>query len=107
MLFSLRALDVVLAPHLGEVIDAIDAGEHFHLGAHLGVRVLRIAVGERRVPAGERGKRAEIAAGGMAEHADAVRRDVEVLGIAANELDARQHVLHRMRKRLLPGLGER
>ena len=42
----------------------------------------------------------------MAEHADPVRRDVEVLGVAAHELDSGQYVLHRVRERLLPGLGE-
>jgi hypothetical protein len=68
------------------------------------VLILRIAVAEAR--ARQRRQRPEIAAGGMAEHADAVGRDVEVLGIAAHELDAGQHVLHRMRKRLLSRRGE-
>ena len=42
----LRALDVVLAPHLGDVVDAIDAGKHLDVGADFGVLILRIAVAE-------------------------------------------------------------
>jgi hypothetical protein len=70
------------------------------------VGVLRIAVREQRDPPAERRERAEIAAGGMAEHADPVGRDVEVLGVAAHKLNGGQHVMHRVREGFLLGRGK-
>ena len=45
---------VVLLPHLQHVIDAVDSSEQLHLGRHLGVRIVGVAVCEHRA----RGRRA-------------------------------------------------
>ena len=106
MLFCVGLWMLYVVPHLDDVVDAVDAGEHLHLGAVLGVRVLRIAVGE--FLAAERRQRAEIAAGRMRRTAP--MRCGSMLnspGVAAHELDAGEHVLHRVRERLLPLVASR
>ena len=73
---------------------------------HLGVRIVRVAVGEHRAAAGERRQRADVAARRMAEQADAVVGDAHVLGVGAHELDGGQHILHGVREGLMAGLGQ-
>ena len=106
MLLSRGPSTQVARPHRQHVIDAVDADQRFHLGADRRVRILRIGVGEQFRIAAERGERREMAAGGRAKQADALGIDAEFAGLAAHELHAGEHVVHRLRKCLLVRLRQ-
>jgi len=70
------------------------------------VRIARIAVGKDRRAAAERRQGRQMRARRGADERDAARIDAERAGAAAHELHGGDHVLDRLRKRLMAFLGE-
>ena len=106
MLFS-RGLCVLIAlPHLDDVVDTVDADEGFHLRADVSMGIAGVTSFEDRAFASERCQAGQVRAGGGAEQRDPIGIDLERACVAAHELHASKHVLHRLREHLVPLLRQ-
>src|SRR4051812_30002539 len=96
-----------MPPLRQQLVDAIDADQHLHFGADLGMRIVRITAGEQRVVACQRYHGSKMRAGRVAPQRNPRWIEAKLLGLAAHELHRSANVIDNLWISLLARLGER